>query len=300
MFLHPSAPVVQSFDGYLYRLVILVLSGPGTAFPIVYPIITYLLMVSQAIALNAMVNNQKLLQKPNYLTAMSYILITSVFSEWYNLSPPLIINSILIGVLSQLCKLHNHPQPKSILFNLGIAIGVSGFLYYPALSFLSLIVVGLTITRPFKIREWLIMLLGVCTPYYFAAAWFIWAGKWEKVPLPFVKITIPHLRQSWLEYSGLILITIAVLIGLVFMQSNLRRQLVQTRKSWALVILYLLIAVLVPFINETRLFNYWILAAVPVSIIMAAAFLYPERKWFSVVIHWGLVILSIFVGYFIK
>lgn len=298
--MHPVVPVARGYDGYLYRLVLYLLSGPGTLFPLLYPAITYLLLVSQALMLNAMVNSQKLLQKPTYLTGMSYILITSVFSEWYNLSPPLIINSILIGVLAQLCKLHNHPQPKSILFNLGIAIGVSGFLYYPALSFLSLIIVGLSITRPFRIREWLIMLLGVCAPYYFAAAWFLWKGKWEKVPLPFVRVTIPHLKESWLEYSSLALITIAVLAGLIFIQSNLRRQLVQTRKSWALVILYLLIAVLVPFINETMHFDYWILSAVPVSIIMAAAFLYPERKWFSISIHWGLVILSVLMGYFLK
>ena len=143
------------------------------------------------------------------------------------------------------------------------------------------------------------MLLGVCSPYYFAIAWFLWAGKWEEVPLPFIRITIPYLKQSWLEYSSLSLIAIAVLVGCVFIQSNLRKQLVQTRKGWSLVILYLLIAVLVPFINETRHFDYWILAAVPVSVIMAAAFLYPERKWFSIVIHWGLVILSILMVYFL-
>jgi hypothetical protein len=78
-------------------------------------------------------------------------------------------------------------------------------------------------------------------------------------------------------------------IGFFFSQQNLRRQLVQTRKSWRLVLLYLVIAVFVPFINDTHTFEYWILCAVPVSAYVACTFYYPEKKWLPVWLHWLMV-----------
>lgn len=295
----PVVPKIQSFDGFLFRSLLQSLQGIGAVFPLIYQFIAFLLLITQALTLNRVVVNQKLLQKPNYLTAMSYILVTSLFSEWNHLSAPLIINTIMIWVLAQLCKLPNHPQPKSILFNVGMAIGLNAFFYFPSLTFLLLIVVGLTITRAFRIREWLMVVLGTLTPFYFAAAYFFLNGKWEKMPLPFLKITMPHLKESTWAISGLMLIGIAVLVGAVFIQNNLRKQLVQTRKSWALVFLYLLVAIFVPFINATKQFDYWILSAVPISCIMASAFLYPERKWLAHLVHWGLVGLIVAMGYFI-
>jgi hypothetical protein len=300
MFLQPGPPHIQSYDGFLFRLLMSALEDAGSVFPLIYQIIAFLLLFSQALTLNTVVNEQKLLQKPNYLTAMSYILVTSLFSEWYNLSPPLIINTIMIWVLGQLCRLHNHPQPKSILFNIGIAIGINAFLYFPSLSFLILLIVGLTITRAFRIREWVMVLLGTVTPFYFVAAWYFLSDRLDLMRLPVVKVTIPLLRESRWAYSGMMLIAIAMLVGAIFIQANLGRQLVQTRKSWGLVFLYLLVAVFVPFINATDHFDYWILAAVPVTVIMAAAFLYPGRTWFAHTIHWGLVALIIAMGYFIK
>ncbi len=300
MFFDPVVPKVQSFDGFLFRSLLKSLQGIGTSFPLIYQFIAFILLITQALTLNVVVNNQKLLQKPNYLTAMSYILVTSLFTEWNNLSAPLIINSIMIWVLAQLCKLHNHSQPKSILFNIGLAVGVNAFFYFPSLSFLILIIVGLSITRAFRIREWLMILLGTLTPFYFAAAYFFLTEKWEQVQLPFLKLTVPHLKESTWAVSGMILIGIAVLVGAVFIQNNLRKQLVQTRKSWALVFLYLLVAIFVPFINATEQFDYWILSAVPIAGIMASAFLYPERKWFAHTVHWGLVVLIVLMGYFIQ
>jgi len=91
-----------------------------------------------------------------------------------------------------------------------------------------------------------------------------------------------------------------MLLGLFFIQSNMRRQIVQVRKSWQLVYLYLVVAALVPFLNGTNSFSSWILAAVPASLIVASAFFYPDKKWFPLVIHWGMVAISVAIAYFVR
>ena len=88
--------------------------------------------------------------------------------------------------------------------------------------------------------------------------------------------------------------------GIFYIQQNFRRQLIQARKAWNLTFLYLLVAVFVPFVNATHSFEYWILCAVPLSAFIAAAFLYPAKKWFPAVLHWLMVAFVIVISYFVR
>jgi hypothetical protein len=248
--------------------------------------------------INTIVNQQRLLIKNNYLPAMAYLLITSLFNEWHSLSAPLIINSLLIWVLAQLCKLTNSPNPKTLLFNIGIVTGLSTFFYFPVIAFSLLIILGMLITRPFRLTEWIMALLGLIAPYYFLFSWLYLTDRLNQYTLPDIGITLPIVSGSTWAYVAIIFVIATTLLGIYFMQKNVRRQLVHTRKSWGLVFFYLVVSLFVPFLNETDNFRYWILCAVPVSIISSAAFMYPDRKWFPLILHWGLVALAIILAYF--
>lgn len=239
------------------------------------------------------------MQRPGFLAGMSYLLITSLFIEWNVLSSPLIINSLLIWVWSKMSGLYNNQKPKAALFNIGIAIGVCTFFYFPSLAFAALIIFGLAITRPFKIAEWLIALFGIITPYYFLLAIVFLTDKWKGYKLPGFSVSTPVFNQSQWSYAAIIIVLLSSIIGIFYIQQNFRRQLIQARKSWNLLFLYLLVAVFVPFVNDTHTFEYWILCAVPLSSFVAAAFLYPARNWFPAVLHWLMVAIVIVINYFI-
>ncbi|MBL0355678.1 MAG: hypothetical protein IPP72_01780 [Chitinophagaceae bacterium] len=105
-------------------------------------------MYTQAIIFNQLANGQKLLQKPNYLIAMSYLLITSLFKEWNMLSAPLIVCSMLVWVWARMSSLNHAKNVKGALFNIGIVIGLSTFFYFPSIAFAALIIFGLVVIRP--------------------------------------------------------------------------------------------------------------------------------------------------------
>jgi hypothetical protein len=300
MFFHPVIPSTQQTDGFLFKALLVQLSGIGKSLPIIYPFITFLLLFTQAITFNRLVNDLRLMQKPNYLTAMSYLLITSLFQEWNVLSAPLIINSLLIWVWSRMSRLHNEQNPKTSLFNIGIAIGLSSFFYFPSLAFAALIISGLLITRAFRPSEWMVALLGIITPYYFLLAYVFLTDKWKGYHFPGVSVTFPHFYESKWALAAIVIVLFTCVTGLFFIQQNFRRQLVQARKSWNLLFLYLLIALFIPFINASHSFVYWILCAVPISIIAAAGFLYPAKKWFPLILHWIIVAFVIAFSYFVK
>jgi hypothetical protein len=203
-------------------------------------------------------------------------------------------------VLSKLCNLHNSNSPKTALFNIGIITGLATFFYFPSIAFALLIIVGLGITRPFRLPEWLMALLGILTPYYFLAAWVFLTDKWHGYQFPGVAITVPKFNQTAWAYSAVIIVALTILAGLYFIQLNIRRQLLQARKSWNLIFLYLVVAVFVPFLNASQSFDYWILTAVPIATMAGAAFLYPEKKWFPICMHWGMVLISVVMGYYLN
>ena len=300
MFLHPTIPVPQQTDGFLFKILLAQLSVIGSTIPSIYPIISFVLLYTQAVTFNKLANDQRLMQKSNYLTGMAYLLITSLFKEWNILSAPLIVNSLLIWVWANMSGLYSDKNAKSTLFNIGVTIGLSTFFYFPSIAFSILIIAGLTVTRPFKLAEWLIALLGIFAPYYFLLAYVFLTDKWKGYKLPGFSVSLPRFYESRWALAAIIIVLLATVTGLIFIQQNFRRQLVQTRKSWNLVFLYFLVAVFIPFINATHSFQYWILCAVPLSAFMASAFLYPEKKWFPLLLHWLMAGFVIAFSYFVK
>lgn len=300
MFIHAKVPEAQQLDGILYRAVLKWLAPAIGTVPAMYSLIAFLFLYIQALSINKLINDQRLLPKPNYLPAMSYLLVTSLFKEWYVLSAPLIINTLLIWVLSKLCTIYNTPNAKTTLFNIGMVTGLATLFYFPSIAFSLLIIVGIVITRPFKLPEWIITFIGILTPYYLGGAWFFLTDRWEKYRLPGFSVNIPRFNETAWAYTAIIVLSLLILTGMVFIQNNMLRLLVQSRKSWSLIYLYLLVAIFIPFLNATHNFDYWILTAVPIAAFAAAAFLYPERKWFSIFFHWSLVLLTVITGYFLR
>lgn len=299
MFLHPKIPLPQQTDGFLFKVLLKQLAPIGINIPAIYPIVTFVLLFTQAITFNKLVSDQRLTQKPNYLTGMSYLLVTSLFPEWNILSAPLVINTLLVWVWARMSGLYSNSKPQAALFNIGMVIGVSTFFYFPSIAFAALIVFGLIVTRPFRLAEWLIALFGIVTPYYFLLAYVFLTDKWKGYHLPGIAVSYPKFNKSGWELAAIIIVLFATVIGLFFIQQNFRRQLVQSRKSWNLVFLYFLVAVFIPFINATHTFQYWILCAVPLSAFVGCAFLYPSKKWFTLSLHWLMVAFVIAFSYFV-
>jgi len=300
MFLHPIKPMPQQTDGFLYRQLLEQLSPVGNVLPAIYSLISFILLFTQGITFNQLSNKNRLIQKPNYMPAMAYLLITSMFSEWNVLSSPLIVNTLLIWVWARMSALTNTRIVTGQLFNIGLTIGIATFFYFPSIAFTALIIFGLILTRPFRLAEWLIALLGIIAPYYFLLSYVFLTDKWKGYRFPEFSVSLPVFYESRWALAAIILVLFATVVGMFYVRQNFRRQLIQTRKSWSLVLLYFFVAICVPFINATHAFQYWILCAVPLSAIVGAAFFYPEKKWFPLIMHWLMVIYIVIFSYFIK
>lgn len=258
----------------------------GKNSPVIYSVISYILVFAQALMLNNFMFQHRLMARANYLPAFSYILITAMFPEWWQLSSTLIVNTFMIWGWSRMAALYKNQRSKQLIFNIGIIIGICSFFYFPSIGFLILLASALMIMLPVSITEWLIGILGVTTPYYFLLAWKYLKGNFNsKEFLPSLHISYPLFQQTVWAWGGLLLLIIPFLMSGFYIQSSILRMLINTRKGWSLMLVYLLCGLLIPFINSTATFEYWILSAIPFAAFHSNVFFSAPKRFISTILH---------------
>lgn len=296
MFLHPNVPVPRASDGILFGEILKLLEPTGRSTPSIYPILAFGLLFLQALMLNRFINTQRMMSRPTYFPGMTYMLITSLLPEWNYFSAPLIVNTILLFALSGLFRIYNQSNARGAIFNIGLALGIASFLFFPAITFLVWILLALAVMRPFKLNEWVLCIVGITTPFYFYAIYLVITDQWSWQQLwPHFSIGMPSIKQSvWLAGSAFLLV-VPFLGGGYHVQDNLRRMLIQVRKGWSLLLLYLLGAIFIPFVNSSDSFENWVIAAIPFAAFHACTYLYSTLRIIPLLLFW--LTVAFILGY---
>jgi hypothetical protein len=100
----------------------------------------------------------------------------------------------------------------------------------------------------------------------------------------------------WLAISTLLL-AIPFLMGGYYIQVHLRKMLIQVRKNWSILLLYLLLAFFVPFINSNQTFHAWVLLAAPFALFHACAYFYQPRSFISMLLFFIVVGYILYLQY---
>ncbi len=149
----------------------------------------------------------------------------------------MLVNTLLVFIFYRMVELYNSTKGMSKIFNIGLFTGFVTLLYQPALVFVLMLPFSLFIMRPFRIREWLVGLLGITVPYYFLALEPLFTNHWSwKHLLPSLQLDFPAMPSSIYITISIILMVIPFIIGGFFVQANLNKMLIQIRKSLELVV----------------------------------------------------------------
>ncbi|HXL54731.1 MAG TPA: hypothetical protein VN958_00650, partial [Chitinophagaceae bacterium] len=159
---HPPQIITTANDGFIYYPLsqLPVLSGIALVF------IYHFIIVIQALRLDSVLNDVRMFPKPAFTTALAYIILTALLPAWNNISSALVVNSMLIWLLYRLTKLYNTQQPKTLVYNIGLITGSAVLLYFPACPLILVAFFALASFRPFRFNEWVILLIGIFTPFY--------------------------------------------------------------------------------------------------------------------------------------
>ena len=150
--MRPHAAIIRPADGILYEGIISFFDPVAKSNPVTYALLAFTLLFLQAVMITRFINNQRMMNRPNYLAGIAYMLITSLLPEWNYFSAPLLCNTILLFILSALFGTYNKPNAKGAIYNVGLALGIAGFLFVSSLTFIIWILLALSVTRPFRVN----------------------------------------------------------------------------------------------------------------------------------------------------
>ena len=96
--------------------------------------------------------------------------------------------------------------------------------------------------------------------------------------IPELKLQIPGLSNSLWLGGSILLLAIPFLVGGYYIQAYLRKMLIQARKNWSIVLLWLFFALLIGFVNPSAGFTNWVIAVAPFAAFHACTYFYPTRN----------------------
>ena len=85
----------------------------------------FLVILLQSVRINQLLMELKLFHKSGYTVGMTYVILTGFIIEWGAVTPALFANSLLILIFFMSTKLFNQSNPKTLLFNIGLIVGVT-------------------------------------------------------------------------------------------------------------------------------------------------------------------------------
>ena len=298
LFLYPRPLAATQNDADLYHGLVRMLQSSGAGSALLASLLALLLLYIQALMINYFMNEFRLLGKPTFLPAMAYLLLTSLLPEWNFLSSPLVASTFTLWGIILLFRLYNLQVARGPIFNIGLLLGISSYIYFPAAAFLLCFLLGMMILKPFRFNEIILFLLGCLTPYYFYGTYLFLTGNLSFASfIPHVSVKVPDVRSTvWLAVSTLLL-AIPFLLGGFFVQSHLHKMLIQVRKNWSILLLYLILAFFVPFINTNSSFDNWVLVAAPFACFHAATYFFLSNKWVANILFFLTVGYIIYLQY---
>lgn len=242
---------------------------------------TLVLTIVQALFLNRIINHYNFFNKPNFLTALLYMTLVSLFLPFLVLSPTLICNFITIWMLSKLFNIYKQVDVKGLMFDLGMIVAIGSLIYFPFIVMFFLLWISLVIFRPFIWREWLTPLLGVATIYGLLGVIYFWIGRFSEflhIFTPFIN-NFPTLHVDLHDYFVVIPIIIALIFFLFILKDQYYKSIVQIRKSFQLLFFMLILIGASFYLNEHITINHFLMCAPPLSIYLAYYFTYAKTKW---------------------
>ncbi len=254
------------------------------------------IILVQAIRINILFNEHKIFAQMGYTPAMTYILLTGIFPDWASITPALLANFLLIFSYQLLVKLGTAPRAKTLIFNIGLSVGVATLCFHPIALLNIVVFFALAILRSFRLQEWFCLLLGVLLPFYFLAASLFLLNQYNHLPfyLPRVKIGLPVDILTPQLGTGIIVIFLCFFAGIFYWQKFNSRLAIQIRKNWSVLLLMAIVAICIPFISHHSFISSSILCLVPFSAFISNAFSYPKRLLFPNLLFWILAAVIVY------
>ena len=255
--------------------------------------ISIALLLSEALLLNKIISDHKLMERAGFIPAMSFLLL-------YNMMPlqtnP--VSLVLIGIILLLLKLLIAMYKQSNANNQLLLTGfVTGCLVSMNTHFLILygwITICVMIMRAASVREWLLSTIGFVLPFYFLAAGLYLLDKLNPsmiFPELSIDFRLPTLNP--LEWTMTCLFLVLPWIGLFSFNRHIGKMMIQARKAYLIMMILLLAIFLICLFSIKDIPTALTLMLVPSTLLFSPLFLVFKKDFIPNLMLMALIILAL-------
>ena len=254
--------------------------------------ITGTLVVSNAIGINYLFNNNEFYDRNSYAPSLFYCVFLSFFHTYYQLDGVLLSHSFVILGLLQLFHLHNNKDGRKASFNAGFLFGVAATFQPMLLILLPLLWVMITRIRPFIIRELVLSLNGFITPLLYLATYLSVVGditfwSFDKIPP-----TIYH--KNMLFMISMIIFLVIGILSLLALRSKSSKSSIRFKKLIAILKITMYLGVALGLFEYLYFSNYeWFsYSIITLCFLLPFSFFNSSSKLLAKMLFYGVFLLS--------
>jgi hypothetical protein len=297
-FLHPHLPSDYGFDIKpmpLYSL-LLGLAGFNNLFSVIVAFILAGLVSFLLVSFNTSVF---FISERNFLPALIYILLTSLFLQQQFLNPVLPAAIFLIIAVQKIMKTYRVQGTAFSFFDAGMMISIGSLFYADFIWLGLLLIIGIAILRTGNIKEIIISLFGLATPICILYGIMYVAGKDMHYLLDAANYNLFTKKVDFnfngLNITVLIISGIIIFISVMQLLSAINAKKIKSRKAFVLLFWTLFIIMSVYFIFESVSIEIFWIAAIPPTYFISHYFVFSRSKILPDIMLTVLLILSVVV-----
>jgi hypothetical protein len=295
-FLHPHLPSDFGFDIKPMPLYALLsdLTGFNRLFSVIVAFILAGLVSFMLVNFNTTVF---FISERNFLPALIYILLISLFQQQKFLNPVLPASVFLILGIQKIMKSYRVQDTAFSFFDAGMMIGI-GSLFYAGFIWLGLLlIIGIAILRTGNIKEVIISVFGLATPIFILYGFYYVAGKDMNYLLDAATYNL-FTKEVYFNFSPLniavfIILGIIFLISVMQLLSAINAKKIKSRKTFVLLFWTLIIIAAVYFIFKSVSVEIFWMAAIPPAYFLSHYFVFSRSKLLPDIMLSVLFILSV-------
>jgi hypothetical protein len=275
------------------------ITQPVLAYPYISAGISAFLLLLQAIILNQILENNRLIPLNRLLPAAIYILLMSSSVVLLQPNVIMVINLIMILLINVIFSMYGNVGNRSSAFDVGLIAGIASLLYFPAVFFIVFVWICFLVYQGFNLRVFLITIVGLFTPYLFVGFYYFWIGQLSDVLNDFFQ-SFTAISPLQLKMDVYVYIIWSLFALLLFIGTNemIRRITANTigirRKFRVLIIFFMFVMLTMPFAGADLKFHL-MMALIPLTAFLSAYLSQTKKLWFPDLII-AVILIAIFVG----
>jgi hypothetical protein len=168
-----AARLAPEQEGVLYQW----LCGWLTEYPRLSALFAALLVFVQALLVNNLADEFRILEDRSWLPALLYAWCTALLPDFLFMSAPLAAATFIPVAVRRICKIYKAKKATSLIFDSGFWIAVA-VLLYPSAAFLPLgMLIGVNIMRSFGLRDQWVFVSGTVAAFALAFMACFWEDQ---------------------------------------------------------------------------------------------------------------------------